>query len=79
MKIKLEDRPDILGVLIDGKAVAGAVAFDLEAGFVDVELPTVPRLTLEETGSFEVDEEEVQWETRQLFGKIQLAIARKKQ
>ncbi len=74
MRVELDTRPDILGILLDGKAVAGAEAFDLEAGYVEVCLPTVPKLESQETGSFEVEDEEVQWETRQLFGKIQLVI-----
>ncbi len=77
MKVRMEDRPEVFGVLVDGKAVAGAVAFDLEAGYVELELPTVPKIESEGTGSFEVDDEEVTWTTTQKFGKIQLIVARK--
>lgn len=77
MRVDLETRDDILGVLCDGKAVAGAIAFDLEAGYVEVSIPSVPKIEDEGTGSFEVDDEEVVWENKQLFGKIQLAIRKK--
>ena len=78
MRVELDTRPDILGVLVDGKVIPGAVAFDLEEGYVEQVYPKVPGLADKDDGTFEVDEAEVVWETRQLRGKIQLAIARKK-
>lgn len=77
MRVDLDNRPDILGVLVDGKAIPNATHFDLEAGYVEVEVPTVPSLDTQETGSFEVEDEEVKWETKKLFGKVQLAVRKK--
>lgn len=77
MRVELADRVDVFGILVDDKAVAGAVAFDLEAGYVEVEVPTVPKIEKEGTGTYELDDEEIIWATKQIYGKIQLVVARK--
>jgi len=84
MKLQV-DQPEaakVLRVLVDGKPVAQAVSLDTDAGWVDVVVPKVDdAVSIEAGGRINIKEEfnpEFEWETKRLFGKVEVVMVPEK-
>ena len=67
---------EIVGILLDGKHVKFPLDFSVEEGWVLFEIPRFPKNqnSVQSGQSFNIEEseeQEVQWETKKQFGKVE--------